>query len=75
MYNFCFQLPLCDMDTEKSQLEDLLLRSLMQNALAKKLDKKGVDVEQYREKADKDIKQNLMKLFAVRAVLHYFLKV
>jgi chromosome transmission fidelity protein 4 len=59
------QLPLCEMETEKSQLEDILLRSMMQNALAKKMDKKGADMEDYRFKADKDMKENLMKLFAI----------
>lgn len=53
------------METEKSQLEDTLLRSMMQNAISKKMDKKGVDVEDYRDIAEKSILENLMKLFAV----------
>jgi hypothetical protein len=53
------------MDTEKSQLEDNLLRSILQNSVTKKMDNKGFDMEEYKDKAEKDIKENLMKLFAV----------
>jgi hypothetical protein len=53
------------METEKSQLEDGLLRSLMLTAVTKKMDKKGFDVEDYKDSAEKIVKENLMKLFAV----------
>lgn len=53
------------MDTEKSQLEDELLRSYLKNCAAKKLEKRGIDSEDCKDEADKKIRESLMKLFAV----------
>jgi len=55
------------METEKSSLEDGCLRYLMLTEIAKKMDKKGFDVEEYKDEAEKTVKENLMKLFAVRS--------
>jgi hypothetical protein len=53
------------MDTEKSQLEDVLLRSYLLGTITKKMDKKGFDIDEYKEKAEKDIRGTLGSLYAV----------
>jgi len=53
------------METEKSQLEDVMLRSMILQSVTKKMDAKGYDVDEFKDKGERDIKEALMKLFAV----------
>ena len=59
------KLPLCDISNEKSQLEESLLHTSMQIQLTALLDENGFDVSEAREKADRVLKESLMKIFAV----------
>lgn len=59
------KLPMCDMSNEKSQLEEALLQTSMQLQLATVLDETGFDVSDARDKADRVLKESLMKMFAV----------
>ena len=58
-------MPLCEMDTEKSKFEDVMLQSFLLSSVAKKMEKKGYEVDEYKEKADSTLSEKLFKLFAV----------
>ncbi|KAK3930770.1 WD repeat and HMG-box DNA-binding protein 1 [Frankliniella fusca] len=66
-----FQLPFCEMETEKSKLEETLWRSqLMLTTMKTILDTSTHDedlllAEKYRTEAEKNIKESLIKLFAL----------
>ena len=59
------KIPLCEMETEKSQLEDTVLRSFNLSATTKRMEKKGYDVEEFQEQAEAKTKEALFKLFTV----------
>lgn len=66
-----FQLPFCEMETEKSQIEENLWRSqLMLTTMKGIIDTSSDDgdlllAEKYRNEAEKNIKECLIKLFAL----------
>lgn len=66
-----FQLPFCEMETEKSKIEETLWRSqLMLTTMKAILDTSTNDedlllAEKYRTEAEKNIKESLIKLFAL----------
>ncbi|CAG7825087.1 unnamed protein product [Allacma fusca] len=59
------KIPLCEMDTEKSQLEDVMLQNLLLISTTKRMERKGFDVEESRDEADGKTKETLFKLFAM----------
>lgn len=59
------KLPLCDVSNEKTQLEELFIQSTIQIQLTSTLDQTGFDVDDPRDKADRQTKESLMKMFAV----------
>lgn len=65
-------MPFCEMETEKSRFEDKLHRSLMLDALSKKMDKKNYEVDEYRTKAEKELKESLFNLFVVNTLKTIF---
>jgi len=60
------------MDTEKSGLEDQMLKAFLLKTLSKKMDKNGHDVDEFMEKADKEIRDTLMRLYVVSKYLYLF---
>lgn len=63
-------MPFCELETEKSRLEDRLHRSLMLDALSKKMDKKNYEVDEYKSRAEKELKESLFNLFVVSVHIH-----
>lgn len=59
------KLPLCDSTNEKTQLEEAFIQSSIQIQLTSLLDQTGFDVDDPREKADRQCRESLMKMFAV----------
>jgi len=62
------QIPLCELETEKSQLEDTLLRALMMRSISKKMTGSGFDTDEYYKRAQADLLKSSMKLFEVNAI-------
>lgn len=65
-YYCMVKIPLCESDTQKTQLEDEVLRSLMTTAVSKKMDSKGFDTEDYKTKAREGLVKSILNLFDVR---------
>ena len=59
------RLPLCDVSNEKTQQEETLIRSSMLLVSSTDLDQQGWDVFGPKDKAERSLKESLMKMFAV----------
>lgn len=59
------KLPLCDAENEKTQLEGALIQSSIQVQLAEHVDQSGFNLDDPRDKAERQTKESLMKMFAV----------
>ena len=66
-----FQIPLCNSESDKTSLEDKVLRFSMLSKTLTKLSSNGFDVDDSKNENEKVYREAIIKLFAVSIILKF----